>query len=434
MESLATFLLLILALVAGVPVAFAFLLAAAVLALLGGYEPSFLLPYAGGQVSSIILLTIPLFIMAGGLMERGGIAQRLIGIADSIVGHVKGGLGLVGIVASGLFSAISGSTTATVSAIGTVLFPRLERLGYPRGHSAALVANAGVLGILIPPSGLMIVYAWLGQLSVAAAFLATVGPGIMLMILLGVVNLVSLRHNENVAAAPRLAAGRRARVFAQRLWHGLAALLMPVIILGGIYGGVMTPTEAAAVAVLYAVVVGFLIYRELNPAIFFETLAGTAMRTGTIMIMLFGIAMLSRMFTMEAVPDTILDILVGISSDPFVILIMVNIFMIIIGMLMDDTSAVLLCTPILLPVVTKFGVDPIHFAAILGVNIGMGNVTPPTAPLLFLAGSLSGARFNEMLGPTFRMIVFAWLPTLVVVTYFPSVALFLPRLILGYGG
>lgn len=432
MESLAAFFVLIFSLLAGVPVAFAFLFGAAFLAFIGGYSPSFLLPYAVGQISSIILLTIPLFIMAGGLMQHGGIAERLIDLADSLLGRLKGGLGIVGVVASGLFSAISGSTSATVSAIGTVMFPRLARLGYPRGHSAALIANAGVLGILIPPSGLMIVYAWLGQLSVAAAFLATVGPGIILMILLAIVNVVSLRANESIVVAEASTPRDVAIVFARRCWQGLPALLMPVVILGGIYGGVMTPTEAAAVAVLYAVVIGFLVYRELNPKIFFGTVASTAMRTGTIMIMLLGIAMLSRMFIMEGLPRTILEVLTGISENPMIILIMVNIFMIIIGMLMDDTSAVLLSTPILLPVVTSVGVDPIHFAAILGVNIGMGNVTPPTAPLLYLAGSISGATFGEMLAPTFRMIVFAWLPTLVIVTYIPDVALFLPRLILGY--
>ncbi len=434
MDPLIAFLLIVIGLLTGIPVAFAFLLGAVFLIWAGDYDPSFLLPYSVGQVSSIILLTIPLFILAGGLMQQGGIANRLIDIADTLLGRVKGGLGVVGVVGSGLFSAISGSTSATVSAIGTVLLPRLDRAGYPRGHSAALIANAGVLGILIPPSGLMIVYAWLGQVSVAAAFLATVGPGLVVMALLALVNILSLRSNPDIALSQPRAGRETATAFLRSSWNGLPALLMPVVILGGIYSGVMTPTEAAGVAVLYAIVIGFVVYREFTVRSFFDTVIGSAMRTGTIMIMLLGIAMLSRMFIMEDVPGTILSVLAEVSTNPLVILLMINAFMIIIGMLMDDTSAVLLTTPILLPVVTQFGVDPIHFAAIMGVNIGMGNVTPPTAPLLYLAGSINGARLEEMLVPTLRMIAFAWLPTLVLVTYVPSIALFLPRLLLGYPG
>ena len=434
MEPLAAFCLLVLALLSGVPVAFAFLFGAIFLVIAQDYSPSFLLPYAVGQISSIILLTIPLFIMAGGLMQHGGIATRLIDIAETVLGRLKGGLGVVAVVAAGLFSSISGSTSATVSAIGTVMLPRLHSLGYPRGHSAALIANAGVLGILIPPSGLMIVYAWLGQVSVAAAFLATAIPGVIVMVLLSIINVVSLRKVEGLAVAPAQTPRRTAKVLAGRVWSGIPALMMPVIVLGGIYGGVMTPTEAAAVAVLYAVVVGFVIYRQLRPRLFFDTIVATAMRTGTIMVMLLGIAMLSRMFIMEDVPNTVLNALTGVSESPVAILLMVNLFMIIIGMLMDDTSAVVLTTPILLPVVTAVDVDPIHFAAIMGVNIGMGNVTPPTAPLLYLAGSIGDVKFSEMLGPTLRMITFAWLPTLAIVTYVPEVSLFLPRLLLGYGG
>lgn len=432
MPSLTALAVLILAMLLGVPVALAFLLGAIVLVVAGDYSTSFLLPYAVGQISSIILLTIPLFIMAGGLMQHGGIATRLIDIAESALGRFKGGFGLVAVVAAGLFSSISGSTSATVSAIGTIMLPRLHSLGYPRGHSAALIANAGVLGILIPPSGLMIVYAWLGQVSVAAAFLATTIPGIIVMILLSVTNILGLRNVQDLHVSPPRAPGQFAIELGSRIWRGLPALFMPVIILGGIYGGIMTPTEAAAIAVLYAVVIGFLIHRQLRPHLFYQTVVHTATRTGTIMIMLLGIAMLSRMFIMEDVPGTVLALVTGISDNPVIILLMVNLFMIIIGMLMDDTSAIVLTTPILLPVVTQVGVDPIHFAAIMGVNIGMGNVTPPTAPLLYLAGTIGDVKFVDMIGPTLRMIALAWLPTLAIVTYVPEVSLFLPRLLLGY--
>ena len=203
---------------------------------------------------------------------------------------------------------------------------------------------------------------------------------------------------------------------------------MPVIILGSIYGGILTPTEAAAVSVLYAVPVGIIYYRELNLKTFKETMISAGKTTGVIMIMLFAVMILSRLYIMENLPQLILTLLTSISENKIVILIMVNIFMVVMGMLMDDCSGVLLVTPILLPVVTAIGVSPIQFAAIVGVNLGMGNITPPTAPLLYLAGRVADAEVKDMLRPTLALIVFAWLPTLILTTYVPQLSLFLPKL------
>lgn len=203
---------------------------------------------------------------------------------------------------------------------------------------------------------------------------------------------------------------------------------MPFVILGAIYGGVMTTTEAAALSVIYAIPVAMLYYREMTMGDLRDSLISAGKTTGVIMMMLFSVMILSRLYTMNNVPQMLLKMLTSISDSPAVIMIMINLFMILLGMLMDDTSGVLLATPILLPIVTELGVSPIQFAAIVGVNLGMGNITPPTAPLLYLGGKISGAEVKEMLPHTMRLILFAWLPTLIITTYVPDLSLFLPRL------
>jgi tripartite ATP-independent transporter DctM subunit len=311
------------------------------------------------------------------------------------------------------------------------MFPRLRENGYPMGHSAALVSCAAPLGLLIPPSSTMILYAWVGQQSVLACFLSTVGPGILLMCLLSIVNLFLLKDVSTIHVSAPITGAEKSRLFWTRAKQATPALFMPFIVLGGIYGGVMTPSEAAAVAVLYSIPVGFFVYRGLNRVNFLQVIIETATTTGVVMLMMYCIMMLSRIYVQEHLPALIMNFLSSISSSKYVILLMLNIFMIIIGMIMDDVSAMLLCTPILLPVVVKLGISPIHFAAIIGVNLGLGNVTPPTAPTLYFGGRIANTPVSQMLKPAMIFITFAWLPTLVAVTYFPALSLWLPRLVLG---
>lgn len=423
-------LILVVTLFVGVPIPFAFFGSAAFLIFTGGYDPGFLLPYGFAKMNSVVLLTIPLFIMAGGVMDRGGIGDRLVEVVDTIAGRVRGGLGIVTVATCAIFGAVSGSSSATVSCIGSIMMPKLKDAGYPVGHVAALLANAGVLGILIPPSMLMILYAWMGNQSVLACFLAAFVPGLIVTVLLSVVNLVLLRNNREIQVRPSEGLATTAKLFTIKSAKASPALMMPVIILGGIYGGIMTPTEAAAVAVLYAIPVAMFVYRGLKMKNLMETLIESATTTGVIMAMMFAVMILSRLYIMENLPEQIMDVLTTISDNKMVILLMINVFLIIMGMLMDDVSGILLGTPILLPLVTQMGVDPIHFAAIMGVNLGMGNVTPPTAPLLYLSGRISGAQVNEMLKPTMYLILFAWLPTLLLTTYVPEVSLGLVNLLM----
>lgn len=311
------------------------------------------------------------------------------------------------------------------------MFPRLDKAGYPIGHSAAIMANASVLGMLIPPSSIMILYAWVGQTSVLACFLSSFVPGIILTILMCIVNMALLRNNKNLVLEAPMERKEFQKQLMTRTGKGIPALTMPLLVLGGIYGGFVTPTEAAAISVLYTLPIGFLIYKGLTWKGVAETLKESAITTGAIMIMLYTIMLLSRLYIMEDLPGLIMSFLTSISDNKYILMILINIFMVIIGMLMDDVSAVLLSTPILLPVVMQLGITPIHFAAIVGVNLGMGNVTPPTAPLLYLSGQLNGAKTHETLTPTLYILAFAWLPTLVFTTYLPVLSQWLPSVVLG---
>ena len=425
---LLTIVVLVVGLLIGIPVPFSFFAGTLTIVIAGGYDYTFLLPYAYKQSSSIILMSIPLFIFAGSLMEKGGIGECLVNLVDMFIGRIKGGLGIVMVVACGIFGAISGSGMATLSCIGSIMLPRMEKAGYPKGHSAALISSASLLGLLIPPSMNMILYAFVGGQSVLSCFVATVIPGIILIVLLSTVNCVLLRKNPNVQLSDPIPKGEYLPRLGKRTLHALPALICPIIILGGIYSGAMTPTEAAGVAVIYAVPVGFFVYKGLNGKTFKKALVDAGTTAGVIMIMIFSVTMLCRLYVMEDVPNLILNAMLSVTENQTLLVLMVNLFLIVIGMIMDDTSAILLTTPILLPVVTALGIDPVHYAAIVGVNLGLGCVTPPCAPFLYLGARVGKANIKEMLGPTGWIILFAWIPTLLLTTFIPDLALFLPRM------
>lgn len=435
-------------LIVGMPVFFAFLASAMWFIISGDVSPTFMIPYGLNKISGTVLFAIPLFVIAGGLMAKGNIADKMIDLVENFVGRIRGGLGVVATVSCAVFGSVTGSACATLTCIGSIMFPRFIRANYPMGHCAALLASTAVLGMLIPPSAIMILYSWAGGQSVLASFLSTVIPGIMLTALISFLNCYMLRNNEDIVVTSSDAASTSSNfektlqmmedkqlekfsLFRSKKFKAIPALIMPIIVLGGIYTGIMTPTEAAAVSVIYALPVGMFIYKGLTLNGLRETLIDGVMSTGAIMIMLFSCSVISRIYIMNDLPQEILKVLYSISTNKYVILFMLNIFMIILGMLMDDCSACVLATPILLPIVLEIGVSPVHFAAILGVNLGLGNITPPCAPLLYLSSSISKTPINDMLKPTCVFIFFGWLPILAITTYIPALSMWLPRLILG---
>lgn len=397
--------------------------------LFGGHDVAGFLPAGHWKMNTVVLLAVPLFIMAGAIMERGRIAAPLVALAELFVGHFRGGLTAAAVFASAIFGAISGSAAATLTCIGGIMMPHLRQARYPEGMSAALIVAASPLGLLIPPSAAQILYAWVTQQSVLKCFLSTVIPGIVLVVLLTVVNFVMVRRNATILLSEMpdnftVECGRRSMT-------ALPAFLMPAIILGGIYGGIMTPTEAAGIAVLYAIPISIYVYKGLTWRTLVDTLKQSGVTIGVVMSMIFMVLIVSRFLIFEDIPGLAEDLVYSISSNPIVILLMVNVVMILIGMLMDDISGLLLSAPLLLPIVQSVGMDPIHFAAVLGVNLGMANITPPTAPLLYLGARVTDTPVASMLKPTMIFILFAWLPTLILTTYVPQVALWLPTAVYG---
>ncbi len=379
-------------------------------------------------IRSLVLLAIPLFMIAGGIMEKGRIAAPLVAMAEMFIGHIKGGLSAAAVLACGVFGSISGSANATLTCIGGIMMPHLKKANYPAGQSAALIVSASPLGLLIPPSSSHILYGWVAQQHVLKCFLSTVFPAMILITLLIVTNRFMLRKYDDIIVSDKPSP------FMPVLWQqsklASLALLMPVIILGGIYGGVMTPTEAAGIAVVYAIPVAIYFYKGLTWKTLAQTIQRSGVTIGVVMVMIFMVLIVSKELTAQGAPQLAKDMVYSVSDNPVVILLMINVVMILIGMLMDDISGLLLATPILLPIAQSTGMDPIHFAAVIGVNLGMANITPPTAPLLYLGAQVCETSVAKMLWPTLVFIIFAWLPTLMLTTFIPELALFLPDLLL----
>ncbi|MCX7828590.1 MAG: TRAP transporter large permease [Thermanaerothrix sp.] len=420
----------------GVPVPVSFMASAAWLIFFGGpdglgYDPSQLLPYGFAQMNSVSLIAIAMFIMAGGIMERGRIGERLIDLVDVFVGHLKGGLGIVGTISCAVFGSISGAACATLSCIGSIMFPRFEAGGYPKGHAAALMSNASLLGLLIPPNATLIIFAWISGQSILACFLATVVPGLLATTLICLVNLYILKDDPSVLVSQRRSLPERLKLLKLRSKGAIPALLLPVIVLGGVYGGIMTTTEASAVAVLYSIPVALWVYRGTDWRGLAGVVVESAITTGVIMAMLYSVSMLSRLYVLEDLPSKMLYFFESISTNRWVIMGMINVFLVIMGMLMDDISVVVLTTPIMMPIIAKLGFNPIHYAAVVGVNTALGCITPPAAPVLYLGGRLARAPINEMMGPALKFMLLCWVPVLLFTAYVPKLVLFLPHVLLG---
>lgn len=379
------------------------------------------------QLANPVLLAIPLFVLAGTIMSESGIAASLLRFVNTFIGHLRGGLGVVAVVSCAVIGAISGSGLTGVAAIGPLLIPEMERHGYPRPYATALISNASILGLLIPPSVTMIVYGWVTDTSILACFLATLGPGLAITLAFSVANLVMVRKFPLILEArPSLAAlgGEVAR----RGVHAFPALLMPVIILGGIYGGVMTATEAAAVSVIYAVPVGFLVYRGLRLGNLLAAGKEAATSVGAIMLMILFSMILSQMFVMEGIPQALVGAIFGITGNATLLLVMILVLLLLVGMVVNDITAIILIAPLLLPLMGAIGVNPVHFAAIMGVATAMGGVTPPYASILYLGARVGRVRVTEVIAPAMILIAVAYLPVLMLTTFWPDLSLFLPRL------
>jgi tripartite ATP-independent transporter DctM subunit len=371
-------------------------------------------------IDSFTLLAIPFFILAGELMNRGGIAHRLIRFARAIAGSMPGGLVYVNIVAAMLFGAISGSAVAATSAIGGIMTPRMEEAGYDRGFSAAVNITSSTTGLVIPPSNILIVYSLAsGGASIAALFLAGYLPGL----LVGTALIVTAAMMAMRRGYPR---GERMRIrdVARAAVEAIPSLILLVIIIGGIVAGVFTATEAAAVAVMYALVLS-LIYREVTPADLPGILLQTVRTTAIVMFLVGTSIAMSWVIAYEEIPHQLSSALLSLSSNPLMVLILINLLLLGVGTFMDMTPAVLIFTPIFLPVVVELGMDPVHFGIIMVLNLCIGLCTPPVGTVLFVGSSVAGVSIMQVVRPLIPFLI-AMTVALLLVTFIPKLSLWLP--------
>ncbi len=372
-------------------------------------------------MNSSSLLAIPLFILAGNVMSRS-ITTKLIDICNSLIGHIKGSLAMVTVLASGLFGAISGSGVATASAIGGITIPAMKKEGYPDSFAAAVNSISSILGPIIPPSVVLIVYSSITNVSVAKLFLGTVLPGIVLVSALIIYTLI-YGKKHNFPSHPKASAREVGHAFKGGIW----ALLMPVIILGGIFGGVFTPTEAAAVAVVYAVIISLFVYKDLPlkevPQVFIEA----AISTATIMVLVGLSKASSYVITTSGMPQELVETFTKMTSSKAVILFLINILFLIIGMLMEANAAVVMMVPILTPLLNAFGVDMLHFGIFMNFNLCIGLVTPPVGLCLLISDNIADTGLSKTLKSLWPMLLIAIL-VLFATTYIPQLTTWLPSL------
>ena len=374
-------------------------------------------------INKFPLAAIPFFILAGNLMETGGISRRLVEFAKSIVGGVQGGLPMTCVLTCMIFAAVSGSSVATTFAVGAILIPALIKHGYPTSYAAALQATSAELGVVIPPSIPLILYGVSAEVSIGELFIAGVGPGIFigLSLMAFVWAYCKLKGWGKNDGEGRLNFGRAT-------WEAALALLMPVIILGGIYGGIFTPTEAAAVAVFYALVVGMLIYREINIASLMVVLRKSVISSAVIMFIIANAGLFAFLITRAGVPDAIGRWLEAVLQSPMLFLLGINAALFVIGMFIETSAAIIVLAPILAPVAMHFGIDPVHFGMIMVVNLALGMITPPFGVNLFAACTVAKISLDRII-PHLLPFVLVILACLMVITYVPALSLTLRDLV-----
>ncbi len=421
------FLVLVAFLVAGVPI---------FMALSGCVVVSFLLfsdvpletvvmrMFAG--LDKFALMSIPFFILAANIMSAGGISRRIIALAKSLVGSMHGGMAITAIVACLFFGAISGSSPATVVAIGSLLYPAMCLDGYPRHFASGIITSAGSLGIVIPPSVNMIVYGAITGVSVGALFVSGFGAGLLFGLTLMIYSYIVARKTPGIKLYPRQSL---AEVMGTVKGAALG-LGVPVIILGGIYTGVFTPTESAAVAVVYAMFVSLCIYREMSLSGFMQTVVNSAVTTAQVMIVLSAASVFAWILTAEGITSALATTMVSISNNPYVLLFMINLVVLVVGMFIDGASIITILAPLFYPIAVKSGIDPVHLGVVLVVNSAIGMFTPPFGLNLFVATGVTEQPLSEVSRGILPFIGVS-IVALLLITYIPEISLWLPRMVYG---
>ena len=373
---------------------------------------------------SFPIMAIPFFVFAGELMGGGGISKRLLDVANVFFGRIRGGLAIVTVVVCMFFAAISGSGPATVAAVGGMVVPTMLEKGYDKKFVLALIAAAGSIGVIIPPSIPMVVYSVTVNSSVSSLFLAGFIPGILIGLVLIVYSYVYARKAGYKGDTEPFSIGRALR----EVWRGKWALLSPVIILGGIYGGIFTPTEAAAVSVIYSLIIGLFVHKELNFKQMLDVTKRSCETTATILVVIGCATGFSKVLTLGRIPTTVATLLTTMTDSKVLILLLINLLLLLVGCFMETVCAIMILAPILFPVVTALGVDPIHFGIIMVTNLASGFVTPPLGVNLFVASRVGETTLDVVIRGIVPFLVLM-IATLMLITYVPAISMFLPNLL-----
>jgi tripartite ATP-independent transporter DctM subunit len=417
------FLLLLL----GTPIVFSMAIAAlALLLVLGRDLPLTLVPHQMvAATDSFLLLAVPLFFLAGELMNAGGITSRLVRFAGCLVGHIRGGLAYVVIVSSMIMSGFSGSAVADASAVGSVLIPSMKRQGYHPGFAAAVTAAAATSGPIIPPSIPMVIFAAVAETSLGALFLAGMVPGLVMGVyLMGTAYWISRRRGY--PTQPRVPAAELLRATADAFW----ALLAPVVVLGGILAGAVTPTEAAGLAVLYALIVGLFIHRELRWRDIPRLLRESAVATGVVMIIVAASGIMAWEVANLRIGEQVVSAILAVTTQPWTILLLINVFFLAVGCVLDPLAAMIIFVPVLLPLARQLGLDLTHFGLVVVLNLTIGLLTPPVGYLLYVSSTLAGVPIEPVVRES-RPFLVALLVVLALCTYWPAMVLWVPRWLYG---
>lgn len=408
----------------GVPVAISIGVAVLGVLMMNDFPISFIVQNAFVSTDSFALLAVPLFILAGSLMETGGISRRIVHVANSLVGNVTGGLAIVTVMGCAFFAAISGSGPATVAAIGTIMIPAMARRQYGKDFASAVASSGGSLGILIPPSIPMIIYGIVGNVSIGDMFLAGIIPGIISAFFLGLVAYwISKKRGYTGTGEPF-----SFKVFGKALWDAKWALLTPIIILGGIYSGIFTPTESAVIAVVYGMIIGAFVYKELKLKDLYKSFVETAITTGAVLIILGVSFAFGKYITMNQIPQNVAKWMLSLTENIFLIMLIFTIFIIITGMFMETLAQILIFTPLFLPVMVQLGVDPLVFGILLVIGCEIGFLTPPLGVNLFVATGISGVKIEEVSKAVIPFVI-ALITVMILIIFMPSIVTFLPNLL-----
>ena len=424
--SLSYFWIFLLLLATGAPVVFALLISPGLSLVLDGQAEfhKALLSRLYNGMDSFPLMAVPFFILAGEVMNAGGVTGSLVRFSQSMIGHLRGGLAQVNILSSVLFAGLSGSAVADTSALGKMLVPAMEKEGYSRRFAAAVTAASSVIGPIIPPSGIMIIYAFVMNVSVAGLFAAGIVPGVLICSgLMIVTSIIAKRRDYPVAARKATWQERRVTFF-----QTLPALMTPVILLGGILAGVFTPTEAAAIAAVYAIFVSLFVMRTLKTSDLPRVFINAAAQSGVILLLVGSAVTFAWIITVSGMAETIAGGLSGITDNVFLLLLLVNLFLFVIGMFLDAGPAILILGPVLAPIFIDLGIEPLHFAIVMCVNLTVGLATPPMGLVLFVASSISGEKPDKI---AWEMAPYLAVEAGVIflITFVPALSLTIPRLL-----